>query len=281
MESYLENITSETALTEGEVIRRTNAEKDQQGAFRKLTEDGAGWIVTDVIDISKGEYISEAGIIRPTDGDQLYRHKSRFGTDNEDDEALEILYSWPLYRDSPRLQKSMLEFCRASFSPQQLLSWKKNDDLKKLFVPMQQKFKIGRFVEKVDVNKLRDNRFREQLLAMHSGKHMTYICFLPQGQNMKPLFFSYGTKPHIETLKELQRQPFAFKPTHGGHIKCVREEGGQKEFLVDAGSNEFGVGMQTPLSTAEMVVDALQENWPEFDYTPVPGRDAFGLQQSY
>jgi hypothetical protein len=220
--------------------------------------------------------------VRPADGDKLYVHKSRFDGGEKANEALEIVQSWTLFRDQPALQTDILNFVQTAFSPAQLLAWKKEDSLKFVFVPIQQRFKIGRFKEKIDYDKVRLERFRDQMARLQSGKHMTYVAFIPREGSHMPMFYSIGTKPHLETMKVLEREPFGFRPNHGGHIKCLSEEAGQpKRFLMDAGSNDLGAGMNTSLATAEMVVESLLALYGDFEIKPVPGRDAFGIQQSY
>jgi hypothetical protein len=282
MLDYLQSLQDINALSPGSIVRRVAGEKDQQGCFVRLTDEGDGLIVTEVLDLKAGEYLAEAGIVRPAPGEQLYVHNSKFDGSEGANDALEIVRTWVLFREQPALQREILEFVQRAFSPAQLLRWKKEDSLKYLFVPVQQRFKIGRFKEKVDYDKIRLERFQEQLAALHSGKHMTYVAFIPREGSHVPMFYSIGTKPHLETMKSLEREPFGFRPNHGGHIKCVSEEPGEmKRFLVDAGSNDLGAGMHTSLATAEMIVENLLSLYGDFEYKPVPGRDAFGLQQSY
>ena len=282
MPDYLQEISDFKSLEAGTVVRRVLGDKDQQGAFIKLTDEQDGLILAEVLDLKAGEYLAEAGIVRPAPDQKLYAHKSRFDGSPTANEALEIVKSWVLFRDTPALQQDILNFVQMAFSPDQLLAWKKEDSLKFVFVPVQQRFKIGRFKEKIDYDKVRTERFQQQLAALNSGKHMTYIAFIPREGSHMPMFYSAGTKPHLESIKLLEREPYSFRPNHGGHIKCVSEEPGQpKRFLVDAGSNDLGAGMNTSLATAEMIVENMLALYKDYEYKPVPGRDAFGLQQSY
>lgn len=282
MLDYLQEIQDYKTLAAGTVVRRVAGEKDQQGAFVRVTDENDGIIIAEVLDLKTGEYLAEAGIVRPAAGDKLYAHNTRFDGGDKSNEALEIVRSWVLFRDHPALQKDIYDFVQTAFSPAQLLTWKKEDSLKFLFVPVQQRFKIGRFKEKIDYDKVRLDRFRDQLANLQSGKHMTYVAFIPREGSHMPMFYSIGTKPHLETMKVLEREPYAFRPNHGGHIKCVSEEPGEpKRFLVDAGSNDLGAGMHTSLATAEMIVENMLQLYGDFEYKPVPGRDAFGIQQSY
>ncbi|MCB1324052.1 MAG: hypothetical protein H7A21_01035 [Spirochaetales bacterium] len=282
MEDYLEEVSDIQAFRAGDIVRRIGKQKDQQGGYRSLTEDGSGLIVVEVLDLAQEAFVAEAGIIRPEADQRIYRHKSRFDEDQRAQDAMEILLSWTLFREHAALQGAMVQFVQTAYSPAQILKWKKDDRLRSLFVPVQQRFKIGRFKEKVDLDLLRRERFREQLQALHSGKHMTYVAFIPRDTNNEPMFFSIGTKPHLETKKVLEREQYAFHPNHGGHIKCLADDPEKpKLLLVDAGSNDLGAGMHAPLATAEMIVEALKEAYPEFEYEAVEGRGAFGIQQSY
>lgn len=268
-------------LQSGAIVRRRAPGKDQQGRFVRLQEDGQSFVVEDVIDLVQHEYLAEAGIIRPGPGEQLYQYDSVFGEDPLSREALDTLSGWSLYKEHPELRNEITQFVRRAFSPSQIKDWKRKESLRSLFVTIQHRFRIGRHREKTDWNKVRLERFGEALRSLHSGKHMTYVAFIPRDSSHEPMYFTIGTKPHLETSKQLEREPFAFRPNHGGHIKCVEEVEGVKVVLVDAGSNDLGAGMHTPLAIAEMVAEGLKRLYPDLDYRPVPGREAFGLQQSY
>ncbi len=284
MADDLQEIQDFRGLSAGTIVRRISGEKEQQGVFVKLTDENDGFIAGDVLDLKAGEFLAEIGVVRPVDGDKLYQRTSNFNQGGEQaEQALGVVRGWTLYRDNPTLQNEITEFVSAAFSPAQILAWKKDDALKNVFVPIQQRFKIGRFKEKIDYDKIRKERFNEQLVNLQSGKHLTYVAFVPREGSHMPMFYSIGTKPHLETVKQLEREPYSFRPNHGGHIKCVSEEPGQpKRFLMDAGSNDLGAGMHTSLATAEMLVENLLALYTgDFEVKPVPGRDAFGLQQSY
>lgn len=280
MEHYTK-IDDHASVQMGAILRRKNNSKDQQGRIIKPTDENDGWILAEVLDMQAGEFLTEVGAIRVESGDEVFVAEHTFADDDSSKQALEILTGWTLYRENPALQNDMLEFLHTSFMPAQILEWKRKDDLKRLFVPIQQRFLIGRFQEKIDYNKVRDERFREQLATLSDGKHMTYVAFIPRDTIHQAMFYSIGTKPHLETKKNIEREPFAFRPNHGGHIMCTVDEEGQSTILVDAGSNDLGAGMHTSLAIAEMVAEGLKSLFPEFEYRPLAGRGAFGLQQSY
>ena len=50
---------------------------------------------------------------------------------------------------------------------------------------------------------------------------------------------------------------------------------------MDAGSNYLGRGVKTPLHVSEAVTAGLKKVYPEFEFTPLEGRGAYGTEQSY
>jgi hypothetical protein len=265
---------------QGSVVRRVSSKKDQQGFFTN-TDDKDGLILVSVINPSTGEYLADAGILRREKGDSLYYYTTTFETSSHSASAMECLYEWPLYKKNPEMRAPMEHFVKTSYTPEQILLFKKKDLLARLFIPVQQKFLIGRFAEKVDPVKLRKDKFREQLDRLREGEHITYLAQIPQIKSYYSAFYSAGTKPHYETDVCLQSEIFVFPITHGGHIRLLKIKDGKKYFIVDAGSQFKGKGNKTLLSTAKDVVEQLKRLYPEFNYTPVEGRGAFGSEQSY
>ncbi len=281
---YLKKITSVQDVKPGDVIRRVSHDmsKDQQGGAAGYTEDGSGIIVTDVVDLKNNSFLTEGGIIRPSENDTLFIHTSSFGADPASDKALEIITDWTLFREHPALQQSVIAFVKGSYSPAHIMDMKKNENMSALFVPIQEKFSIGRFKAKVDYEKELLARFYKQLDSLYEDAHLTYVAFIPREKNKASRFFSIGTKPHLETQKACLEAPGGFKPNQGGHLKIIsRENERPKRFLVDAGSYELGGGQFTSLAIAEMVTDAMKENFPDFEFVPTAGRGAYGLAQSH
>jgi hypothetical protein len=265
---------------QGSIVRRIGKEKDQQGMFTRCDDKG-GLILVNVVNPLMGEYLAEAGVLYVEKGDQLFRYMNSFADSPRTADALEYLYAWPLYQKNSELQKPIEQFIRTAYTPEQILLFRKNDSLSKLFIPVQQKFSIGKFAVKTDPVKLRKDRFRDRLQSMQTGDHLTYLALIPQIKSYSPAFYSAGTKPHYETDICLQSEPFAFPPSHGGHIRLIKGKNDKKCFIVDAGSQYKGKGGKTLLSTAQEVVRQLKRVYPEFEYVPIEGRGAFGSQQSY
>lgn len=281
-ETYLIKVENFAELQQGMVVRRVGATKVQQGGFVRMSDDGEGLILLNVINLKSGDFAAEAGVIKPEPGDVIYRHPTRGESATAAEKARQVLTNWALFGKHPQLQGQMLEFMEIAFSGDHVMYLKRNEMLSQLFVPLQERFKIGKYEEKIDWEKVREERFAELLLGLFDEKHLTYVAFIPTDTTHKPMFYSIGTKPHIETMKNLEREPFAFKPNRGGHIKIVSPRGEEpRRYVVDAGSNDLGRGMHTSVAVAETITEALQDFFPDIAFKPLPGRDAYGLQQSW
>jgi len=277
--NILEVITDFNNLTSGKVLRRINCSKNQQGQFTGFDDD-SGLILINVIDMTSSDFVAEAGIVRPSNEDTLYCYTSSFSRNKKSSDAMEILTTWPLYKKNPELQTAMESFFRSVFTPEHILYMKKNDMLDTVFIPMQQKLKIGRYVEIINWDNIRKDKFHEHLKALKPGEHITYIALVPQTTSYAPKFYSIGTKPHEVTHYSLRSEGFNFKPTHGGHIKADKNEKGII-YYVDAGSNFIGKGIKTKLETAESITKALKREYKDYVFIPLEGRGAFGTEQSY
>jgi hypothetical protein len=244
-------------------------------------DEEEGLILINVINMKEISFETEAGILRPVTGDKLYHFSSSFADDAKSDRARSILSEWPLYTKNPPLQMAMRNFMESGFAPEQILDLARSDNLKYLFVPIQQKFKIGKFEEKINWNLERKRRFEWHLENMRAGDHITYIAFIPPTSTETPLFYSVGTKPHESTVISLKNEPFNFKPDRGGHIRCIDDKSAAKKFVVDAGSSFIGKGHLTSVDTAKAVTRALSTIYRKHGFTPVAGRGAFSGEQSY
>lgn len=280
MEDYFTPLEDPAKLQLGTIIRRLSDAKYQQGGFVKTDEEG-NLILINVIDLFKGELLANEGILRPEPSDQLYYSTSSFKNHPKADEALQIIKDWPLYRENISLQSSILQFTIITFVPEQILRWKKEDRLSMLFVPIQQKFRIGRFKERRNPDRVCKEQFKMWLDSLHDGDHITYVALVTDKKSDVPKYFSLGTKPHMVTESALMGIAYNFKPNHGGHIKASGKSNGRKHFLVDAGSDHLGRGIKTAIKDAEKVVKGLKMLYPEYEFTPLEGRGAFGHEQSF
>ncbi len=271
-------IKNKNKLTPGTIIRRTNKEKDQQGCFVRLEEDNL--ILINIIDIKNKTLFASEGILKPQRGDKLYYYNSSFKDNPLSKDALEIIKRWPLYKKNTELQTSIVQFVCATYVPEQILEWQESDSLPLLFVPIKQKFRLGNQREKRDPSRVYKDKFKMWLDSLFDGEHITYVAHITQ-RTSYPKFYTIGTKPHQETEKSLLGTAYSFKPTDAGHIKANRSKNNKKHFLLDAGSNYIGRGVKTPLHVAEKVAEALRKFYPEYEFTPLVGRGAFGSGQSF
>lgn len=280
MDDLLKPLTDISRITMGTIVRRKGKAKDQQGGYVQTDEEG-NLILMNVIDMKKGDLLANEGILRQEDGDDLFYYKSSFRDSPLTREAVEVVKSWTLFSQNEPLQSSILQFIASAFVPEQVLQWKKDESLNMLFVPIQQKFRIGRYKERRSPERVCKERFKLWLDSMEEGDHITYVALVTDRKSDVPKFFSCGTRPHVVTESTLMEMPFNFKPNHGGHIKALKSKNGKKQFIVDAGSDHLGRGVKTALHTAQKIVHALDALYPDFNYTPLKGRDAFGKDQSF
>lgn len=283
MEHDLENLRYSIdgiEISMGTIVGRVNNSKNQQGCFVRQNSDGALELIN-VIDINEGTLFASEGLLQPEKGDHVFYYKSTFKNSPCSKDAIEIVRQWALYKKNPNLHQAIERFVVTTFVPEQLLQWKKEDTLIKLFVPIQQKFRIGRFKERRNPDRICKDDFKWWLDSLNKGDHLTYVARILHQRGYKPKFFSAGTRPHQVTESILYEKTYSFKITHAGHIRMVGIKGGKKHFLVDVGSNYIGRGAKAPFHVAEDIVKSLEKVYPDYFYTPVAGRAAFGDGQSY
>ena len=280
MKDLLRPLTDPSSLALGSIIRRKSAKKDQQGGYIQSDDEG-NLILMNVIDLKKGELVANEGLLRFEDGDELFYYASSFRNSTHADAALEIVKGWSLFKQNEVLQASMLQFLMSTFIPEQILQWKKEEALSMLFIPIQQKFRIGKYKERRSPDRICTDNFKWWLDALQDGDIITYVALVLDVKSAVPKFFSSGTRPHVVTESNLMELPFSFKPNMGGHIKGTKPQKGKKHFLVDAGSDHLGRGIKTPLHAAERVAAALEDLFRDFVFIPLAGRGAFGKDQSF
>jgi len=280
MDSYCVLLKDFTIISPGTIIKRQNNKqhKLQQGIFVAYDD---GIIVKNVIDLKNHSFVAAEGIIRPDKEDVFYYYATSFATSPKASKAMKIIYEWPLYQKHQELSLHIEQFVKTTFVPEQILEFQKNDNLKAIFIPIQQYFRIGRYKERRNIERVCYEKFKFWLDTLRVGEHITYLASVAATSTHTPKFYSAGTKPHEVTHHYLEQEEFAFNPTHGGHIKLHAIVDGKKQFIVDAGSNYIGRGVKTTLFTAKQIATALKKAYPEYEFIPLAGRDAFGVQQSY
>ena len=270
MDALLKPISTKKEVKPGTIIRRIGKKKDQQGSFLKYDEK-MNMILVNIIDMAAGTLVANEGVLTPQAGDKIYYYESSFSDSPESEKAVSIIKKAPLYLKYPDLQEQMLNFIHLAFVPEQIIEMSKKETLQKLFVPVQQRFRIGRFTENRDPDRVCNENFMLWLESITEDQLMTYLATIVDKKDSTPVFFSAGNKPHDETALLLQKEVFRFDPTHGGHIRTRGLQNGKKHFIVDAGSKYMGLGVKTPMQVCEGVVNALKKQYPEFEFTPMEG----------
>jgi hypothetical protein len=273
MESLMKPLSTVKSLKPGAIIRRIGNDKDQQGSFLKYDKK-KNIILVNIIDMTTGTLLASEGVLKPQPTDKLYYYPSSFSNNAVSAKALKIVKAWPLFKKHAELQDQIVNFVRISYAPEQIIGMSKKDSLQPLFVPIQQKFRIGRFTENRGPERVGNDIFMLWLESMDPQTHITYLALITKGKNQVPRFYSAGAKSHEETVRLLQNEIFAFEPNLGGHIRYTGIRNGTRHFIVDAGSNYLGVGVKTPLSVCKMAMGALKKLYPELEFTPVKGRGA-------
>ncbi|TFH41856.1 MAG: hypothetical protein E4G96_04665 [Chrysiogenales bacterium] len=267
-------------LEPGTIVRRIGEGKDQQGHLLHYDEEG-NMVLANILDMAEGTLLAAHGLLKPRPGDRLYYYASSFTASPASGRALALVRKWPLFIRHRGLQERIISFITAIYAPEQIVQFEKNDSLPFLFVPIQQMFRIGRYSERRDPERLCNEAFMIWLESLQRGDHITYLALVMEQKHHVPRFYSIGTKPHEETASLLKNEEYNFRPTHGGHIKAMGVKDGLKHFIVDAGSTYLGRGVRTPLHVAIAAAAALKKVYPDFEFTPLEGRGAFGTQQSY
>lgn len=270
MDTHLKPVDSKKAITPGTIIRRISKDKDQQGSFLKYDDD-RNMILVNIIDMAAGTLVANEGVLAPKSGDKVYYYDSSFSDSAEAEKAITIIKKSPLFNKYPEFQEQMINFISLAFVPEQVIEMSKKETLQKVFVPVQQRFRIGRFTENREPERVCNENFMLWLESLTEKNHLTYLARIVDTKGYVPLFFSIGDKPHDETALLLQKEIYKFDPTHGGHIKTSGHRKGVKQFIVDAGSKYMGLGVRTPLQMCSVVADALQKQYPEFEFTPLAG----------
>lgn len=260
-------------LEPGTIIRRIGNGKDQQGSFLEFDEK-YNMILANIIDMNAGHLVASEAVLKPQQNDKLYYYASSFDSSPVSEKAMKIITTWPLYKKHIELQDKIINFISLSYAPEQVLEMSKNDTLHLLFIPVQQKFRIGRFTERRSMDRICNDVFMLWLESINKDKHIMYLARIVEQKNQVPLFYSAGTKTHEKTATQLNSEIYKFDSTHGGHIKAAGMKKGKRHFIVDAGSKYMGLGVKTPLHVSEFVANALRETYHEFEFTPTEGQGA-------
>lgn len=267
-------------LEQGIIIQRIGAEKHQQGCFFSHDEF-RNLILINILDMRTGSLYALKGVLKPQPEDNIYFFPTTFRNSPVAKKALAIVSEWTLYKKHPELQKQIINFVSITYVPEQIMAFQEKVMLQFLFIPIQQMFRIGRFKERRDPERVCIESFLLWLESLNSGDHITYIAQVMQQKSYRAKFYSAGTIPHESTVEKLKGEIYNFNPTHGGHIKADGFKNGKKHFIIDAGSNFLGRGVKTPLHVSKHIAESMKKLYPDFEFTPLDGRGAFGTEQSY
>jgi len=289
---WRKHMISELLHEENFLIRHTDISTVRDGTFIMFISGGieqsallsgqndGSFFARNVIDLSENEFISGQGIIHPEPGDPIYEINSRY-TGAEATAAINVIKKSALFERYEVYQDEILEFVRNTFAPAYILYLKNTDALHNIFIPIQQRFRIGRFSIRDKWENINTKRFRDMLDRLITDEYVTYMGYLPHGTRIKPVFYSLGTETHLETDMNLKKEPFLYSSNCGGNIKLHRVKGETKYFLVDAGSSYKGNGVNARIDEAQYVSESLNSLYPEHRFIPVEGRGAIGSHGTF
>jgi len=280
MDKSLKPIKTIKNLEPGTIIRRISDSKDQQGSFLKFDEEH-NMILANIIDMATGTLLANEAVLKSQSGDKIYYYDSAFDDGPTSKKAVSIVREWPLFKEHKNLQDRIMSFIKVTWVPEQIIEMSRTKTLQHLFVPLQQRFRIGRFKEQRDPERVCNDTFIVWLESLGEGKHITYLANIPHRQNATPTFYSAGQKKHEDMVKLLEKEKFRFDPSHGGHIRAAGVKAGKKHFIVDAGCNYLGLGVKTPLGVTQLVSNGLKSVYPEFEFTPLEGCGAKGDENMF
>ncbi len=279
-QNFIIKIETNDMIPENSFLLRTNKKTAQIGFFKKY-HDEKTIILKNVIDIHKNEYFAEEGILQLNGEDEIYLIDSFYGKDIFTEKALNLITNWALFSKYINYQPSIINFVRTSFAPKLILWMKEEGLLSCVFIPIQQKFRIGRFAEKNKWEDVNRNSFKSKLDTLSENDYLTYIGYLPQHIIEAPMFFSTGKISHIETDLRLKKEPFLYNSNCGGNIKFLNQKRDSKYFLVDAGASYKGQGVNATKEDACDVIAHLKKMYPEYNFLPASGRNALGANCTF
>lgn len=278
-EDFLIRIGSSDKLEKGTHVIHQRGDVVQLGRFDSYTCDGM--VLEDVINLTTADYLAERGLIRTESEDRAWRVDSQWDGSSESNEALSVIRNWSLFAKYPALQKSLLRFVSAAFPPAIINFLAATQSLRAIFVPLQQRFRVGRFSPVAKWDEINITRFCDRLQNLTTNEYITYMGYLPNGNCDQPLFYSLGTETHLETDLKLKKEPVVHAANCGGNIMLLKEENGSRTFLVDAGSSYKGKGVKASVDEAKDIARHLKKIFPAWRFIPVEGRGAIGHRYSF
>lgn len=267
-------------IPEDTYLIRINNSKIQTGTVESYCDEES-LVLKNVINASNNSFFAEEGILKISSTDELYIINSFYNNNPESKKALHLITNWALYVKHANIQKNILSFVKETFPPALINFMKENGELNRIFIPIQQKFKIGKFAPKKNWDLINRKEFKSSLENLLHNDYVTYMGHIPRHGFEKPMFFTTGKISHLETDIRLKDKPYQFSTNCGGNIKFIEEKDNKKYFLVDAGASYKGPGVNATKDDALEVIDYLKKLYPEFHFVPTNGRNAIGTQYSF
>ncbi|MFW6364957.1 MAG: hypothetical protein ACOC2H_00625 [Spirochaetota bacterium] len=267
-------------VPEDSFVLRITDETSQTAMYRGMTDDGC-LLLSNVIELKSNLFIASDGVVRPERFGELYLMDSFYCEDIYSEQALDTVINWSLFQNTPRMQRRMLSFVKEAFAPMYVLYLKRTDQMHRLFVPVQQRFRIGRYALKPRWEDANLAKFKTQLETLVREKHITYVGHLPESLTDTPVFFTAGNYSHLETDRIFHDEPCLYRANCGGNIKLAREDESAKCFVVDAGASYKGNGVNASREEASVVAGYLKELFPDYVFVPASGRGAVGTGYSF
>lgn len=266
---------NESFLTKGTFIIRIS-ETDhliELGKFCGYKNENA-IILKNIIDLKNNEYFAESGILKITSKDEIFIIENRKYTHEQLKRFIRIIKNWALFPKLLKNREKYINFILSTF-PYEFIFWcEENLLLNHIFIPVQQKFKIGKYSNFSKWEDYNHSNFKWRLDKLYNDDYITYMGRIPVCAGDRMFFYSKGKFSHIETEHKLKCEPVIYDTNCGGSIKCVKNINNVKFFVVDAGSTYKGKGALATFGEADIVADYLNKMYPEFVFMPARGRKA-------
>src|SRR5208283_2337428 len=124
---------------------------------------------TNIIDMTGNTLCATRGVLKPKPDDKLYYYESTFNNSPAAEKAVGIIKKWPLFQDHPELQDQILNFISVTFTPEQIIEMSGTNSLAPVCVPIQEEFRIGRFTERRNPERVCNETFLRWLESLKKG----------------------------------------------------------------------------------------------------------------
>ena len=267
-------------IADGSFFLRCCGSSLQTGMIKRYYDENSV-IAMNVIDLRKNEFVAEEGFLNLNAHSGIHMIDSFYNSDEISEKALNIIKNWSLFSKYPAMRLPIIKFVKNAYAPKLVLHMKNEGCLSSLFIPIQQKFRIGRFSDNTRWEDSNRSEFRHKLENLNENDYLTYIGYMPQHLIEDPMFFSVGKISHLETDLRLKKEPFLYNANCGGNIRFLNSRRDKRYFLVDAGASHRGNGVNSTEENACEVIVQLKKMYPEFNFLPASGRNALGGNSTF